>query len=360
MRPPDRTTRFRPRARLGALIGAGLAALALVWSAGPGWPAAADPPKITWSVQPSDAQGPNGRSWVELTLDPGQSAVEHMAVRNLSPVDVSFRLEAADGYLNDQGRFDMNPFGQPSTGAGTWIDLAAEVLVPSGGAVVVPFTVTAPLDASPGDHAAGVAASLTRIDPSQPDAVALEGRVGFRVMLRVTGSARPRLTVTAQAHYRPAWNPFSPGAVEVDYDIANQGNVRLGADVGVELSNPFQDPALSRPGPAIAETLPGDHRTGQVELSPAWPWFRLRATVVVSPRPVAGQPAIGLLEPVLAEIVVWAVPWSQLVALGLAGSLIWAWVRQRRRRRLQLAQLLAQARADGRREAAEDGAATVD
>ncbi|MEK8107066.1 hypothetical protein NKG94_21505 [Micromonospora sp. M12] len=58
---------------------------------------------------------------------------------------------------------------------------------------VVPFTITVPKGATPGDHPAGIAATVT----STGGTVSVESRVGFRVMVRVNGSARAALPVRA-------------------------------------------------------------------------------------------------------------------------------------------------------------------
>ena len=47
-----------------------------------------------------------------------------------------------------------------STDAGTWIRIQDSIDVASGADVVVPFTITVPDDATPGDHLAGVAAAI--------------------------------------------------------------------------------------------------------------------------------------------------------------------------------------------------------
>src|SRR3954471_19708220 len=80
-------------------------------------PAFAD--AVTWTVQPATEAGPDGRRWVERTLDPGQGVTEHMAVRNIGKASTVFALSAADGYLTDKGRFNMLPADQRSTDGGT-------------------------------------------------------------------------------------------------------------------------------------------------------------------------------------------------------------------------------------------------
>src|SRR5690625_3417397 len=64
---------------------------------------AAKEERITWAVEPATVDGPDGRHWVEQTLEPGQTATEYMAVRNFSRVDVTFRSEEHTSELQSRG-----------------------------------------------------------------------------------------------------------------------------------------------------------------------------------------------------------------------------------------------------------------
>lgn len=198
---------------LAALVLAGASvtpARAADGAGAPGASSGADGPdaSVTWMVRPSDGVGEDGRSWIELDLEPGESVEEHLLVRNLSPDAQTFRLTAADGYFTDTGRFNMLTSDRQSVDAGTWIALPDSVVVASGADVVVPFTVTVPADATPGDHAAGVAAGIRS---GGGDQVGIESRVGFRVMTRVAGSLAPSAGAAVDGSYDGTWNPFEGG-----------------------------------------------------------------------------------------------------------------------------------------------------
>lgn len=341
------------RAAAGAL--AMLAALGLL---GAGAPAAAatddgEPAggTITWSVRPSDGAEVDGRSWVEQTLDPGQSTTEHLAVTNLGDVDVTFRLSAADGLFRDNGRFAMLESGQESVGAGTWITLDDdEVAVGAGETAIVPFTTTVPENTTPGDHAAGVAASiLSRSAGEDGTAVGVESRVGFRVMTRVTGELSPGVAVAeVTPSYRVSWNPFSPGAAEVAFEVENTGNTRLLVTGAVDAAGR----QVTFPGDdeIDQELLPGDRRTLAVRVGDVWPLFFVPATLEVTPS-VVGEGEGTPVDSVPVDAGVWAIPWPQLLLLAgmalIVGSAVWGRIRSRRR----LARMLAEARDEGRREA---------
>ena len=183
-----------------------------------------------------DQNGEDGRSWVEWEADAGEQRSEYMVVTNHGEADVEFQLSAADGYFTDTGRFNMLPADEESVAAGTWIDVPESVVVPAGGAETVPFTVTVPENATPGDHAAGVAASIRSTGSGS---VGVESRVGFRVMTRVAGDLQPQLGAAASGTYTGEINPFSSGSIDVAYEIENTGNTLLRTQPEVEVSGPF-------------------------------------------------------------------------------------------------------------------------
>jgi hypothetical protein len=311
---------------------------------------------ITWSVAPADADGLDGRRWVEQTVDPGETVDEHLAVTNFGDVPATFALIAADGYLTDRGRFNMLPADRESVDAGTWITIQEDVEVGPGETVVVPYTVAVPGNATPGDHPAGIAASVSSTGTDAGgNSVGVTSRVGFRVMTRVTGEVQPTLTVPdVSASYTPSWNPFAPGEVRVTYDVANDGNIRLGADSAVETSALFGLATRDAAAEPMAEILPGGSLTRTVEIDQVWPLGPVTTTVTVTPVPVAEDEIdAAQLEPVTTTVTTWAIPLPQLLLLAILLVLFLGIRDERRRRRKRLEDMLAKARDEGRRAAAE-------
>ncbi|WP_431884187.1 WxL protein peptidoglycan domain-containing protein [Micromonospora gifhornensis] len=303
-------------------------------------------PAVTWAVQPADRNGPDGRRFIERTLDPGQVVTEHLAVRNFSDSAVVFSLKAADGYLTDKGRFNMLPSNEKSVDGGTWITVQETVTVEANGTKVVPFTITVPEDATPGDHPAGIAATVT----STGGTVAVESRVGFRVMLRASGTVTASVAISdLSTAYTPSWNPFSAGTLKVGYTAKNDGNVALTGTGKVSVGELFglvkqEDPTQ------VTETLPGGVQVVDTQVDGVWGLGRLKTTVSVTPAVQGGDPTGAEIRPGTATVTTWIVPWPQLALLLLLGLLVLAYrvIAQRRRRRL--AQLLASAREEGRAE----------
>ncbi|XVU20977.1 hypothetical protein ACQPZJ_27320 [Actinoplanes sp. CA-054009] len=300
-------------------LAASAAVLSLVL--GPAAPAAAFSSDVTWSVVPATASGPDGRRVIDLELGAGEKATEHIAVTNHTAKPVAFLVDANDGYLTANGLFDMRAADVKPVDGGSWITTAGTVTVAGGATVVVPVTVQAPAHATPGDHPAGVTASLT----TGAGQVRVQNRVGVRFNIRVTGALVEKLAVTgAAATYRPNWNPFRPGTVDVTYTVANQGNVRASAGFPIRAGGR----TTTQPGTARArEVLPGGSRDFTTSLS-VWPLGRITTEV-------GGT-----------TVTSWALPLPQglLVLVLLLGA--YALRAIRRRRQAHLRRLIAQVRAE--------------
>lgn len=371
------TTSTAPRRLAVALLATGLAVLGTGWPAAalPGGLPAALPPHATaaalpgtlpaaddatgtvsWSVRPANLEGPDGRSTIAVELEPGTSTTEHVAVRNLGDAAVTFTVSANDGYLTRNGHFDMRPSSHEPTDGGAWISHPATVDVGPGETMVVPFQVEVPADATPGDHPAGIAASVR----SGEGTVSTESRVGVRVDVRVAGEVAAVLAArVAGTTYTPSWNPFEPGELELDVDLANEGNVRLTGDLDARVEGGLGTGASSARVPAetVGEILPGATRRVTVTVDGVWPTGRVGAEVTVVPAPVGEEGQAGTEAdpaPVTAATTAWALPWPQLVLLVLVGIVVAVVLDDRRRRRRRLEVLLARARAEGRQEAATE------
>lgn len=308
---------------------------------------AADDGEITWAVTPADESGPDQRGVIEQELDPGQSRTDRFAVRNFSAIPVTFALSAADGYYSDNGRFAMLPSSEPSTLAGTWISLPDSVTVEPGGTTVVEFTTSVPDDALPGDHAAGIAASvLSAGTDSSGTGVGVESRVGFRITTRVTGELTPAATVQSVAgSYDLSWNPFRPGEATVSFEVTNSGNTAVQAQGTLTAGTAAAD--FPAPGEAVQQLLPGETRTITLALAGVWPTVVVPLAVDLAPsaRDFAG--ADLPVDPSAASATLWALPLPQLVLLTglvlLLAALLW----RRRRSRARLAAAVAAAREEG-------------
>jgi len=334
--------------RLIAVVAAVLVTVPIAPAAATAEPAT---PTLTWAVQPADQNGPDGRRWIERTLDPGQVVTERLAVRNFGRGAAVFSLKAADGYLTDKGRFNMLRSDQTSVDGGTWIRVQQKVTVGANETKVVPFTITVPRDARPGDHPAGIAATVT----STGGTVAVESRVGFRVMMRASGTITAALAINnLTATYRHSWNPLSAGTIRVRYSTTNDGSVAVTGTGRVTTTELFG--LASHEARAEAEEmLPGGRREADLRVAGVWALGPLRTSVDLTPAVRDGSPAGAEIRRSSATVTVWALPWPQMILAAILGALVLAVRIITRRRRQRFAQLLARAREEGRAAASRPG-----
>ncbi|KGM13604.1 hypothetical protein [Cellulomonas bogoriensis] len=293
----------------------------------------------TWSLVPADEDGPDDRTSLRHELDPGQEVTDHVALTNYTDQAVTFALAAGDGLITDTGDFDLPPTATAPTAAGAWVEVTDAVEVPALETVVVPVTVTVPQDARPGDHPAGVVASVTTTTEGEDGGqVALDSRVGVRLHLRVTGDLTAALTVQdATARYAPSWNPFAPGQVEITYVLANTGDVRLGATPALTV-----DPWLGAPavvdGVPVREVLPGGQVATSVVVDGVWPVGFADVHLTAVPAVVGADEVPGALTEAAASLTVRALPVPHLLLLA---TLVAAVVVVRVLRRRSAARLVA-------------------
>src|SRR5699024_81071 len=243
------------------------------------------------------------------------------------------------------------------TDVGAWIGLDEEVTVEPGDGALVPFTLSVPEDAMPGDHAGGIVASVTtETTDAEGQRVLVDNRVGSRVYLRVAGAIDPVLAVTGMdVQFERSWIPFSTGTASVTYDIENVGNVRLSGEQTLTGHGLFGLGEQTVTLDGVDEVLPGDSVTVSTQVEDIAPLFRLTQEAAVNPQPPeTGSADVIPAVQATAAVGVWAVPWPEVIIVGLL-ILGVAWSLWRRRRRKQQAatmmdDALAKAREEVRQE----------
>lgn len=292
---------------------------------------------LTWSVAPSGPQGPNGRTALDYKLDPGATVTDHIAVTNHSRRPLTLRLYASDAFTTAGGGFDLLAAGAAPRDAGRWVTLArATVTLAKSSRAIIPITLTVPANATPGDHAAGVVASLT--DAGTDGRVTVDHRVGTRLYLRITGALRPALALDdVQLKIGSSWNPLRFPHLTATFKINNIGNVRVSTRPSAHAHGPFGVGGSQATGPALPEILPGGSVRTSIRLDSIPPL--LRSQVVL---------AAGETE---SRHTLWLVPWSQLALLAAVATVVITWVLTRRRRRRVLRKAIAAAEHRGRQQA---------
>lgn len=352
---------IRPASLLTSLVLASMMVVSVGTASAAAPVQTADPQgEVTWAIVPADADGkPDQRVSYRLDVAPGATVTEHALVTNFSEEAVTFDIVAADGVLSPTGAFDLLPAEEESRGVGAWVEVQPTVEVEPGASAVVPFTLTVPENATPGDHPGGIVAGISRTgDQTDGPQVGVNTRVGVRIHLRVDGELAPAFTFSdVSTSYEMSWNPFVPGKLHVEYTVANEGNVRLGSIQQFTATGPFGLPtgALGPSGTVIGqqrEILPGQTAHVSEVLDTTWPLGFITTTLRGTQGPVGQDTPLRDLEQVTVDAGTWAIPWMQLLVLLALALLVFAVVKLLQHRRAKHAAAIAKAREEGARAAA--------
>ncbi|MEB3963844.1 hypothetical protein OKJ48_26930 [Streptomyces kunmingensis] len=189
----------------------------------------------SWTVAPSaGAEARGGRPYIYAEGAPGTVLEDNVAVTNPGAEPVRITLRGADA-----GR-------RQAKDTGAWITFAEKsVKVPARTRAEVPFTVTVPAGATPGDHPGAIVASGA-------------GRTsGVSVHLRVSGPTLSALTVE---HVRIV------AGDRIAYDVVNRGNTTLTPRLAVKADGLLGSVLDRRARTLPVELLPGR----RVSLTEPW------------------------------------------------------------------------------------------
>ncbi|GGY11162.1 COG1470 family protein [Streptomyces minutiscleroticus] len=333
---PHRRTSSVP-ARLRTALLALFAALAFTGALT--GPAAAADGDVTWTVRTAENEYGDDRSSYSYGVNPGGRVEDAMVVANRSRSTLRLAVYSADGYTTDKGQLDLLTREKKSVGVGAWVHAARDsVEIAPGRTAEIPFTVSVPRDATPGDYVGGILTSLKQSDDAE--GIAVDRRLGIRVGLRVSGELKPTLAVEGlHVDYRGSADPFARGDATVTYTLHNTGNALLSGTQKVTLTGPFG--TLSTDAgrvPAPPELLPGEEWKVTVPVHGVAPAFRLTATATVTPLITDAAGSTASLDPVEATAHGRAVPWALLLLVALllaAAASAFLLARRRRTRRKQ-------------------------
>lgn len=323
------TLRATPiRLRAGFALLAALASASLV--ASPAVAATADEGDVTWTVRTASNDFGPDRTSFRYTLEPGTEVADAMVVSNHGVTPLELGVYAADGFTTESGQFDLIVGGAESKNVGVWVRSDSDhITIDPGATVEVPFTVSVPENATPGDYAGGIVTSLA--ETGGTETIDVDRRLGIRIGLRVGGDLAPGLAVeNVHVDWSGGLNPFAGGDATIGYTLHNTGNTTLSAEQHATLSGPFGwFPTAVGEIADPPQLLPGESWTVSVPVRDVPATFLLSASVGVVPVVVEASGSTTSLERVEAGANGAAVPWMLLVLIVLVAALVVATIRLR-------------------------------
>ncbi|MFZ3594978.1 hypothetical protein [Streptomyces sp. BH104] len=258
-----------------------------------------------WTVAPSSAGGTrpadgDGRPYIYAEGTPGAVLEDKVAVSNPGDKPLKVSLRGADADNKGDGSLDVR---KKATDTGSWIRFAEDtVKIPARTRAEVPFTVSVPAGATPGDHPGAVVARAGGRD------------AGVSVHLRVSGPTLSALTVENVR--------VDKGSIA--YDVVNRGNTTLSPRLAVRADGVL-GAALDRSRALPVELLPGR----RISLSEPWKNAPALDAVDVKVTVTAGGGAADSAT-ASARFVPWTAVGGVLAVLAGAGCAAYWYVRRRR------------------------------
>jgi hypothetical protein len=257
-----------------------------------------------------------------LELLPGEETERRAVVTNRTDEAHHVRVYPVDATVTAQGGFALGERDATRNGVGAWLQLpVSELTLPPHSSTPLPFRLTVPAAATPGDHAGGI---VIETDPKgQPQDLGdnfavqmnLVERIGVRVYLTVAGQADRDLGVG-----KLTWERSDQG-IRFEVPVTNTGNVRV--DPRGELTfQGFRLPSSALRMSRVETLLPGS----SVTLTGLWPHPPLLAdgTVTATVTFAGGEPVqrsthLRLLPLPLAA--------GALLGLALVAFATWRFIR---------------------------------
>lgn len=236
-----------PARVLRSLASLGLAALALIGAV----PAGALETN-TLGISPSD-EADN----FHVDLLPGEGTDRRAVITNYTDKAERLLVYPVDATITSQGGFALAERDAARTGVGAWVQLpVTEVTVAPHSTAPVPFHLSVPADAAPGDYAGGI---VIETEPKgKPQEVTagyafqfnIVERIGVRIYLNVAGEA-----VRGLEAGKVSWKRTDEG-IRFSVPISNTGNVRLEPQAELGFRG-FRMPARSIAMSRVETLLPG-------------------------------------------------------------------------------------------------------
>ena len=240
----------------------------------------------SWALAPAGSLDPNqagNRADLSYTADPGAVINDGVTLFNYGTEQLTFRVYGVDAFNTETGAIDVTLGTDDPTNAGSWVTMAQEyITLPAGDQATIPFTLTIPENAAPGDYRGAILASnQARSTGNDQQVVVLDRRTGTNMYIRVNGPLSAELAIeNMSTDYHGSLHPLA-GKATVSYTIVNRGNVSLSGTAQVSVGGPLKLGKQTLPPSDFPTLLPGGSAPITVELDqvPALGWVTSEVTL---------------------------------------------------------------------------------
>jgi hypothetical protein len=290
------------------------------------------------SIQPvssNPSAGVTNRPTFAYKLDPGATQHDAVVVSNLNNTAQKVTVYVANAFTTSSGLIGVRANDHAKTGPVDWLKFTTQLAnktfeIPALTSKTIPFEITIPPNAPPGDYAFGVAVAPDASATPQPgqNSVQIVQAAAALVELRVNGPLIPiirvgSLRVISEAKLTPG---FIDGSTAVTFEVVNVGNQRVNTVIHVTERNAFNAVIHREPDIKLSNVLPGS----KVKLTRSWdndPYVKGSITVQIT---------TGTATSATRSVNFWSVSWRTFVvpvALVIVLFIIRWRIRRHRRER---------------------------
>ena len=275
--------------------------------------------EVSWEIATVDGTHGSGRPNFDYAVEPGDRIEDRVIVVNYGLTPIELSLYPADAFTTDSGELDLRTRDRQAASVGAWLRAdAALISLEPGESAEVPFIVSIPSDAAPGDHMGGIVTAPTSVSGSTGPEV----RVAITVTLRVGESFQPSLAVD-DLTVDFTGEPLSAGRAVVTYTIRNTGDTTLAAEQSVVVAGPWDAFRVAADAVEISpRLLPNESWRVSVPVEYVALSGLLTATVTVVPLYSDAAGSIGPLPAISYSGHGWAVPWLPLLLVLVLAALV--------------------------------------
>lgn len=178
---------------------------------------------------------------LEIEINPGDTYSDFLKFENLSttetltlyPQILSFKakgLEGAQEFITDTQETTNFSLAQ-------WVNISTDIIVIKPlERIVLPFTITVPVDAEPGGRYAAVLLGNQPVVQEEGSNVALGAQTGTIILAKVSGDVTEKATLES---FKTGKDSYQYPPVDFEITIQNSGNIHVRPLGKIEISNMF-------------------------------------------------------------------------------------------------------------------------
>ena len=232
------------------------------------------------TIQPASSNataGVTNRPKFVYKVKPGTVQQDKVVVSNLNNTPRQVRVYVANAFTTTTGGVGVKPNDEAKVGPTEWLKFTTKlgdgvIEIAAKTSATIPFVITVPANAPPGDVAFGIAVVPVVTAPTPvpgQNTIQVVQAAATLVEMRIDGPLIPIVRiggfkVDSEAKVLPG---FAGGTSTVKFEVLNIGNVRLKTTIHITQRNAFGTIIHTEPDISLNNVLPGS----KVKLTRSWP-----------------------------------------------------------------------------------------